>query len=40
MEKMIQANEDESYVIKAQQGDQEALEYLLKKYHNLDTILH
>lgn len=35
MEKMIQANEDESYVIKAQQGDQEALVYLLKKYHNL-----
>lgn len=35
MEKMIQTNEDESYVIKAQQGDQEALEYLLKKYHNL-----
>lgn len=35
MEKMIQANEDESYVIKAQQGDQEAIEYLLKKYHNL-----
>lgn len=35
MEKMIQANEDETYVIKAQQGDQEALVYLLKKYHNL-----
>lgn len=35
MEKTMPQSDDEQYVLKAQQGDQDALEYLLKKYHNL-----
>lgn len=35
MEKIMPQSDDEQYVLKAQQGDQDALEYLLKKYHNL-----
>lgn len=35
MKKKDQHSEDEYYVLKAQSGDQEALEYLFKKYHHL-----
>ena len=35
MIKKDQRTEDEYYVKEAQNGNQEALEYLFKKYHNL-----
>lgn len=35
MEQNTNYLEDESYVIKAQSGDQDALAFLMKKYHNL-----
>lgn len=35
MEQNTSYLEDECYVIKAQQGDQDALAFLMKKYHNL-----